>query len=178
MGNVTPGIRPGILVPGAAPCRSATPMGETAAKPERHRAGPDGTGHQYAALPMLRQAGALQVILVTSRETGRWVLPKGWAEPGLSGAELAAKEAYEEAGLRGAIGPQPLGSYGYMKRLPAEADLPCRVVVFGLEVNEMLEDWPERQQRQRRSFPPGEAAALVAEPELAALLRALAGTTG
>jgi 8-oxo-dGTP pyrophosphatase MutT (NUDIX family) len=142
---------------------------------QKQRLGPDGRGRQYAALPLMQQQSGVLVVLVTSRETGRWVLPKGWAEPGLSGAELAAKEAFEEAGLRGETQEQPLGCYGYPKRLGNGDELPCQVEVFALRVTEVLTEWPERRQRQRRSFPPEEAAALVAEPELAALLRGLAG---
>ena len=134
----------------------------------------DGSGRQYAAMPLVQEQGATRVVLVTSRDTGRWVLPKGWAERRLSGAELAAKEAFEEAGLVGAVQAQSLGTYGYLKRLPRNAAMACRVEVFSMRVDTMLEDWPEREQRQRRSFTLAEAAETVAEAELQDLLRALA----
>src|SRR3954447_19097569 len=70
-------------------------------------------GQQYAALPCVEIEGETRVMLVTSRETGRWVLPKGWAEKGLSGPELAGKEAFEEAGVLGEVGTEPVGSYTY-----------------------------------------------------------------
>ena len=121
--------------------------------------GPDGLGRQYAALPLLRGAAGVEVVMVTSRGTGRWVLPKGWAEPGLAGGELAAKEAFEEAGLLGEVRPASLGSYRYSKALRHGAELPCRVEVFALDVAEMLAEWPERRERTRRSFRPAGAQA-------------------
>jgi len=76
-----------------------------------------GPGQQYAALPCIEIEGETRVMLVTSRESGRWVLPKGWAEKGLSGPELAAKEAFEEAGILAKVSIEPAGSYTYPKRL-------------------------------------------------------------
>lgn len=141
--------------------------------PRHRRAGPDGVGRQCAALPLLRENGALRVVLVTSRGTGRWVLPKGWLKAGISGPEMAAIEAFEEAGLRGWVEPLPVGAFDYAKELESETLLPCRVEVFAMEVTEQLGEWPEQGQRIRRAFTPAEAAALVAEPDLAALLRRL-----
>ena len=133
----------------------------------------DGTGRQYAALPLLRQADATRVILVTSRGTGRWILPKGWAETRMSGADLAAKEAFEEAGLIGVMQPHSIGAYSYRKQFVGDETLACRVEVFTMEVEALLDDWPERQQRRRQSFTLAEAAAAVAEVELQDLLRSL-----
>ncbi len=127
-------------------------------------------------MPLLHAAGATQVVLVTSRGTGRWVLPKGWAEAALTGAELAAKEAFEEAGLMGAMHAQPIGTYRALKRLEDASTLPCQVEVFRMQVATLLEDWPKRHQRQRRSFTLAEAAAAVHEAELSALLHELAAT--
>ncbi len=141
----------------------------------RNRRGADGLGRQCAAIPLLRQDDALLVVLVTSRDTGRWVVPKGWHEAGVSGAEMAAREAFEEAGLVGRVQPTPLGAYRYHKRLASADPLLCEVAVFTMEVAELLETWPEQGQRRRHAFPPAEAAALVAEAELAALLLGLAG---
>lgn len=73
------------------------------------RVGKQGHGRQCAALPIMQRDGDTQILLVTSRDTGRWVLPKGWTEKGLSGARLAAKEAYEEAGIVGEAGAKPVG---------------------------------------------------------------------
>jgi 8-oxo-dGTP pyrophosphatase MutT (NUDIX family) len=126
-----------------------------------------------AALPLLQHDGRLAVVLVTSRETGRWVLPKGWAELGVSRPAMATKEAFEEAGLIGVIEPRSCGSYRYAKRLGDATTLICEVKVFTLRVTEMLDDWPEKAERRRHIVPPAEAAGLVEEAELAALLRRL-----
>ena len=114
------------------------------------------------------------VMLVTSRETCRWVLPKGWAEKDFSGSELAAKEAFEEAGLVGRVAAKSLGSYAYMKRLPEGRELQCRVKVFAMHVERILEDWPERHQRERRWFTLAQAAMAVEEGDLITLLLQLA----
>ena len=108
------------------------------------------------------------------RDTGRWVLPKGWAEKGLMGSELAAKEAYEEAGIVGEAAPEPVGSYRYLKQLAKGRALECEVTVFPLWVDRLLEDWPERGQRMRRWFTLAQAALEVREGELAMLLLRLA----
>ena len=139
---------------------------------------PDRSGRQFAALPFLRKKGETMVMLVTSRETHRWVLPKGWAEKRLTGPELAAKEAFEEAGLVGEIAQDPVGSYGYLKRLPGGRTLPCDVDVFPLRVERLLDDWPERRQRERRWFTLAEAAMAVEEGGLVALLLRLAAPEG
>jgi 8-oxo-dGTP pyrophosphatase MutT (NUDIX family) len=131
-----------------------------------------GEAHQVGALPWRRVDGALQVLLVTSRETRRWVAPKGWPMPYKSDAEAAATEAWEEAGVKGLIASAPIGGYSYAKRLKDGSDRRCRVKVYPLEVTVMRDHWPEAAERARRWFPPAEAADLVAEPELAAILRA------
>ncbi len=117
------------------------------------------------------------VVLVTSRETGRWVLPKGWAEKRLTGPELAAKEAFEEAGLVGQVATQPLGTYSYQKRMPKDRTVSCDVQVFPMQVEQLLDDWPERQQRARGLFTPAQAAMMVDEGELVVLLLQLAVST-
>jgi 8-oxo-dGTP pyrophosphatase MutT (NUDIX family) len=116
-------------------------------------------------------------MLVTSRETRRWVIPKGWAEKKLEPHALAAKEAFEEAGLEGEIGREPIGSYRYAKLIrgkKATKSVSCEVVVFPLAVSRQLEDWPERGQRETRWFTLEEAAMLVEEGGLVSLLLGLA----
>lgn len=128
---------------------------------------------QCAALPLTAADGAIRIVLVTSRETRRWVIPKGWIEPGEAPHHSAAREAFEEAGLAGEAEPDPLGTYSYDKRKANGILLPCEVLVFRYRVDRMLTDWPERHQRERRLFTPQAAAALVLEPSLARLLRGL-----
>lgn len=129
---------------------------------------------QYAALPLAEKDGQPAVMLVTSRETRRWVIPKGWAEAGLKPHALAAKEAYEEAGLVGKIGHRPVGTFRYGKRLGSGRSVTCEVEVFPLTVERELDDWPEKNERERCWFTPAEAALLVEEVALASLLLGLA----
>jgi len=130
------------------------------------------TRAQYAALPYRIDAeGRAWIMLVTSRETRRWVVPKGWPIRGMTPHGVAALEAYEEAGLVGAIGERAIGFYFYHKRLKDGSTTPCSVEVYPLRVERQLERWPERRERQGRWFEPEEAAGLVAEESLGALIR-------
>ncbi len=131
-------------------------------------------GKQCAALPFSWNGGELRILLVTSRETRRWVLPKGWREKRLAPHALAAKEAFEEAGVVGEVQRRPIGRYDYLKRGPRDRVTPCSVRVFPLRVERLLDDWPERRQRQRRWFSPAEAAMAVEEGGLVTLLLELA----
>ncbi len=125
-------------------------------------------------MPFTKREGEMMVMLVTSRETCRWVLPKGWAEKNLSGPELAAKEAFEEAGLVGQVAAKSIGSYAYMKRLSKGRELQCNVEVFAMHVELILGDWPERHQRERQWFTLAQAAMAVDEGDLITLLLQLA----
>jgi 8-oxo-dGTP pyrophosphatase MutT (NUDIX family) len=129
---------------------------------------------QVAALPWRKGAEGVEVMLITSRGTGRWVLPKGWPEGEEQLCEAAAREAAEEAGLGGVVAPQALGSYHYDKLRRSGETLYCEVKVFPLEVADVAEKWRERRQRQRAWMRPEEAATKVHEPELAAILAAFA----
>jgi 8-oxo-dGTP pyrophosphatase MutT (NUDIX family) len=111
-----------------------------------------------------------EILLITSRETGRWVLPKGWPMAGKSAAEAAAREAFEEAGAEGAISNHCVGFYSYRKVLEGGIDVPCVVAVYPLSVRRLNSRYPERGQRRLKWFAPRKAAAKVVEPELAALL--------
>ena len=137
-------------------------------------------GRQCAAIPVQQDAdGALLVMLVTSRDTGRWVIPKGWTAAKLTSAEAAAREAYEEAGVVGwIVGDAPFGRYRYLKRLTPTLTMPCDVDVFLLQVEEQLETWPEQKQRETCWFTPGQAASRVDEAGLAEILRRLPSLTG
>jgi 8-oxo-dGTP pyrophosphatase MutT (NUDIX family) len=105
---------------------------------------------QFAALPFRLVEERLEVLLITSRETRRWIIPKGWAEKGTKPHTMAAREAFEEAGVRGKVGKLPYGSYRYEKRLTEKRSVECQVTVFLLEVEQEMEDWPEKGERERR----------------------------
>ena len=128
---------------------------------------------QVGALPFRREeGGGYGVMLVTSRESRRWVIPKGWPMKGRKPFEAAAREAYEEAGIVGQIGRRPLGFYLYEKRLKSRDSVLCQVKVFPLEVRKQLKHWPEQSEREFCWFSPSEAAEAVAEAGLAAIIRA------
>jgi 8-oxo-dGTP pyrophosphatase MutT (NUDIX family) len=113
----------------------------------------------------------VEVLLVTSRETGRWIIPKGWPIKGFKPAKTAAREAYEEAGVRGRVFGRPLGSYVYEKRVEDRVvSFPCEVQVFPLLVKTQLKKWPESRQRKVRWFPLPEAAALIDDDDLRKLI--------
>ena len=125
---------------------------------------------QVGALPW-RTTSSLEILLITSRETGRWVIPKGWPMTGKSAAAAAAQEAMEEAGVKGETAELPLGAYSYVKFLKTGEGQPCKVRVFPPKVTDQLDDWPEKGQRMAKWFLGDEAAAAVIEPGLARLIR-------
>jgi 8-oxo-dGTP pyrophosphatase MutT (NUDIX family) len=127
---------------------------------------------QIAALPWRHGKMGLEIMLVSSRETKRWVIPKGWPMKGRKPHAAAAQEAKEEAGLLGKITKEPAGHFHYVKNMPNSGAILCRVDVFPLQVEKQLKNWPEREQRITRWFALEEAAELVREPELTALIRA------
>ena len=135
---------------------------------------------QYAALPVrMGTGGQPEVLLVTSRGTQRWIIPKGWPMRRRTPSEAAAVEAYEEAGVEGSIETgQPIGSYQYRKRLDNGAVARIEVSIFLFRVVRQLSSWPEQAERQTRWFSPAEAAERVAEPELAAILRGIHAVAG
>ena len=128
---------------------------------------------QVAALCLRDGAAGPEVLLITSRGSGRWILPKGWPMPHRTLAEAAAQEAWEEAGIRGRVEDVPLGDYGAQKDTSGGLPLPSRVTVFRLHVEEVADVFPEAAARTRRWCSPAQAAALVREPELRALLSTL-----
>ena len=129
---------------------------------------------QFAALCTRHKAGRLEVLLITSRDTGRWILPKGWPMAGKSAGETALTEAWEEAGVVGHLTGEALGSYGALKELVAGTPMPSRVEVHPVRVERLAAKFPEKGQRRRKWMTAKKAAKSVAEPELATLLRALA----
>ena len=125
---------------------------------------------QFAALPYRIKDGALQVMLITSRRTGRWVLPKGWPEKHLLAYQVAGHEAYEEAGLEGSVRPIPLARFDYAKYFSETHFRMCTIVVFPMRVSNELEDWPEKAERTRFWMSAEEAAEKVSEGGLKAIL--------
>jgi 8-oxo-dGTP pyrophosphatase MutT (NUDIX family) len=130
---------------------------------------------QFAALPYRRAADdvTVEVMLITSRDTGRWVIPKGWPAEREAAWDCATREAREEAGLVGEIHKRPVGSYHYKKLLDSGLPVWCTVEVFALAVTGRLESWPEQGERVGRWFSLDDAANAVDEPELGALIREL-----
>ncbi len=125
---------------------------------------------QIGALVWRFHKGVLQVLLVNSRDTGRFVIPKGWTEKKLSDPQAAANEAYEEAGVQGVISTEPLGSFSYTKVIGPGFALPCVITVYPMEAETLLPSWPEMSERVRYWMTLDEAAASVDEPELKLLI--------
>jgi len=128
---------------------------------------------QVAAVPFrLGADGGLEILLVTSRETRRFIVPKGWPMKGKSGRKAAAIEAEQEAGVVGKVLKEPAGSYSYWKRL-AMRFVRVDVTVYLLAVKEELPAWREKGSRQRAWLTPQDAAMLIDEPELSTLVKTL-----
>lgn len=134
-----------------------------------------GSPRQVGALPIRRRGnGSLEVLLVTTRETRRWVIPKGWPSKRLSDRKAALREAEEEAGISGDIAKAPLGHYSYFKRNPDGFQL-VDVGVYLLEVKHEHAVWAEQNDRQRAWLTVEDAAAAVIEPGLKLIIAGLGG---
>jgi len=131
-------------------------------------------GKQIAALPIQYDSkGRVRILMVTSRDTGRWVMPKGWTMDGKKPWAAAEIEALEEAGAKGYISHEKIGTYTYDKVLDNGKTLRCRVRVYPMIVEKLKRNWKERAERKRHWFSVKSAARAVDEPELADLLRQL-----
>lgn len=129
---------------------------------------------QVAALCYRNEGDSKEVLLVTSRGTGRWILPKGWPINGLDAGQAALQEAWEEAGVRkGAVDGHAIGTYTYDKALDEGWSIEIETLVYPVEVEDMRETFPECRQRQRTWVAPAKAANMVREPELQSILRDL-----
>ncbi|WP_247651395.1 NUDIX hydrolase [Roseovarius autotrophicus] len=131
---------------------------------------------QVAALCWRKLMGKKEVLLITSRDTGRWIVPKGWPIEGLNGAQSALREAWEEAGVRAeAARARPCGQFRYEKILKDGSAmlLVARLYKVRLRAGDLADRFPEAGQRQRLWVRPKKAAQMVEEPDLQAILRAL-----
>ncbi|MGO9421234.1 NUDIX hydrolase [Roseiarcus sp.] len=131
---------------------------------------------QYGALPYrFTPDAALEILVVTTRQTRRWIIPKGWPIKGLRPPKAAAREAFEEAGVTGRIGVRAVGSFTYDKALDEAGRLAtCEVTVFPLLVKSQSDAWPEIEQRVTQWVEPSKAAAMVKDLELKAVIAAFA----
>lgn len=124
---------------------------------------------QSGVVPVRRTADGLEILMITTRGSGRWTIPKGVVEKGSSARDSAVKEAFEEAGVRGHAGDAPVGTYRFVKWGDE-----CTVEVYLLDVDEVLSRWPEALDRRRRWMSVSEAAASVRNEELREILRSVA----
>ncbi len=127
---------------------------------------------QVAALPWRKAGDGVEVLLITSRDSGRWILPKGWPEGAEEFYDAAAREAVEEAGLAGAVSHSEAGRYFYSKTLASGDEVACEVLVYPLEVDAVSDKWKEKRQRVRKWVSVAQAARMVAEPDLSRLIAA------
>jgi|KBSMisStandDraft_5_1062788.scaffolds.fasta_scaffold232985_4 8-oxo-dGTP pyrophosphatase MutT (NUDIX family) len=111
-----------------------------------------------------------EVLLVTSRRSGRWMIPKGWPMPGRSLADSAAQEAFEEAGIKGDVDPKPIGTFRHVKQHLLLGRIEIDILVHPLAVQRELSDWPERGERSRKWFSLSEAAMRVDSADLRKLI--------
>ncbi len=133
---------------------------------------------QVAALPLrLAKNGAIEILLVTSRDTGRWIIPKGWTSKRIKDCKAAAREAREEAGVKGKILREAIGTYRYIKRELGNGAL-IEVRVFLLKVSKRCKRWPEKRERRRAWFDIEDAASRISDPELSILIALLQEKNG
>lgn len=136
-------------------------------EPEERQPG----ARQAAALVLRERKGQREVLVITSRDTGRWIAPKGWIEEDEDGASAAEREAWEEAGVIATAMGGPIGSYDYLKIRPQRGDVECTVDVYLLQLEQERSRWPEYKQRKRKWVRLNEAFRIIEEPALVDLLR-------
>lgn len=142
---------------------SLPPAGPAIAPPDVRR--------QYAALCFRVVNDKIRILLITSRGTGRWIVPKGWPMADKAPHLAALQEAREEGGVIGHAWPDPIGEYSYVKQLDSGECVPCIGQVFAVRVRLLKAEYPEANERDRKWFSRKKAARKVDEPELAALIR-------
>ena len=129
---------------------------------------------QVAALCYRGKGREKEVLMITSRGTGRWIIPKGWPMRGKDSSTAALQEAWEEAGVRNSRAkPEPIGSYTYDKVKNSGVSVPVEAFVYPVAVKDLADDFPEADERKRKWMRPADAAKAVQEPELKQILRAL-----
>ena len=126
---------------------------------------------QFAALCYRFKSKKPQVLLISSRGTGRWIVPKGWPISGQTPVEAVQTEAWEEAGVKGEVEDRPIGIFSYMKEYEDTPDLPCVAMVYALKVLSSTGDYPEEGERKRKWMSRKKAAGLVDSPELARIIK-------
>lgn len=131
---------------------------------------------QVAALVWRRgDGGNIEILLITTRRSGRWNIPKGWLMADHTAAEAAAQEAWEEAGARGVVDDTPLGEFTYEKTLSRGGPaMRMTATVFALRLTQLADDFPEAGQRERAWYTPEDAANMVRETDLRTIIRGLA----
>lgn len=127
---------------------------------------------QFGALCWREKDGKVQVLLVTSRRTGRWIIPKGWPMEGETPSRAALTEAEEEGGVDGKVKAQCLGLYSYTKHPDLKDPQDCVVAVYPVKVRRLKSRWPEQAERDRKWFSQKKAAKEVDEVELSRLISA------
>jgi 8-oxo-dGTP pyrophosphatase MutT (NUDIX family) len=125
---------------------------------------------QFAALPYRMRDGDVEIMLITTRKKRRWSVPKGWPIKRSTPQETAAIEAYEEAGVQGAVTARRIGRFK-KRREKKHRSVLCDVQIFPLEVEHQQGNWPEKQQRSRIWVNPREAAAMVKKSGLRRAIR-------
>lgn len=118
----------------------------------------------------LASDGGLEFLLVTSRTSKHWLLPKGWPIPGKSGVESALQEAFEEAGIHAKGQETPIGRYAFIKVLHDLTELPCTMAVYAVGNIREVDEWPEKGQRERGWFSQADAVAIAFDFNLSLFL--------
>lgn len=125
---------------------------------------------QFAALCYRIKRGKVQILLITSRNSKRWIVPKGWPMDARTPARSALQEAWEEAGVHGRETGGCIGVYSYEKTRGPVGEVPCLAMLFPVEVVSLAKSYPETDERRRKWVSRKKAARMVAEPELARLI--------
>lgn len=153
-------------------------MVETRPTPEPGwNAGHLSVGRQAAALCFRTGPKGDELLLITTRKSRRWIIPKGWLIEGLSASDTALQEAWEEAGIMGECGCHPIGRFSYVKNRRTKGPVLCSVDVFPVFVHSVAAHYPEADRRERLWLSPEKAARRVNLPDLASLLRNVGALT-